>query len=230
MTHADEHARNIDRETPIRALVRGAAAGLAASLVLSSLSRVLPGLWNERGKANGGKPPLPADPEDPQQVLRWQTESQSPAAFRPPPEAEAPGRSGTAPGITPVGALTIPQGPGPEGLAEQFAFKVAAGGFEQDITHQIRPIGLATHLAYGSAWGALYGILQASYRLPAESFGALYGLVVYSVGPALLVPAMKIMRPPREEPPERTSLLIVGHLVYGVTVAQVFRALHRPRD
>jgi hypothetical protein len=40
---------------------------------------------------------------------------------------------------------------------------------------------------------------------------------------------MGLMAPPKEEPPERTWLLLAGHLVYGVTLSQVFEALE-PRN
>lgn len=228
--HADLEQRELAGETPIRVLVRGAAAGLAATLVLSALSRVLPGLWNERSGAerNGGSK-LPENPHEPEQVRRWQAQSQSPAAYQAPPQDNEPQAAAEPPGVTPAGALTQPQGPGPEGLAEQFAFKLASGVFGRDISPAVRPLGLATHLTYGSAWGALYGALQASYRLHPGRFGLVYGLVVYGVGPAFLVPAMRLMRTPREEPPERTSMLILGHLVYGVTLAEVFAALQQPR-
>jgi uncharacterized membrane protein YagU involved in acid resistance len=214
-------------ETPLTVALRGAAAGLAATLVLSILSRVLPGLWNERpDRAPHGKPPLPADPFDPQAVHRWQERSRAPAAFQP-QEAAAGERSGAFPAVSPAGALTQPQGPGPEGLAEQFAFKVASGIFDRDVSAAIRPVGMTTHLTYGSLWGVLYGILQASYRLPPRLFGALYGAAVYGVGPAFLVPAMKLMRPPQEEPALRTSMLLLGHLVYGVALAEAFEAFTR---
>src|SRR5690348_5377459 len=62
-------AAHRDRETPVLALGRSIAAGLAATLVLSALSRVLPGLWNEqRGGKGKDKPLLPEDPHDPEQV------------------------------------------------------------------------------------------------------------------------------------------------------------------
>jgi hypothetical protein len=235
------------QETPIRVAARGAAAGMAATLVLSGLSRLLPGLWNERGDPKGhrrrsrwsGQPKLPQDPHDPQAVREWQERSQSPAAYQPPQERQPVNRRGEPPtpcsrlaparasagGTTPAGALALPQGPGPEGLAEQFAFKVASGLFESDISPYMRPVGLATHLAYGSLWGVLYGMIQSSYRLRPGLLGPLYGLVVYGVGPTFLVPAMKLMRPPREGPPERTSMLILGHILYGAALAKVFDAL-----
>lgn len=223
---SDAEERKPANSSPIRALARGATAGLAATLVLSALSRLVPGLWNERSETRHGETPrFPADPYDSRQVRQWQAESQSPAAFHPPSPPAGPQDVGLD--VTPAGALTQPQGPGPEGLAEQFAFKVASGIFARDISPAIRPIGFATHLTYGSAWGALFGVLQASYRLHPGRVGPLYGMLVYGVGPAFLVPAMKLMQRPREEPPERTSMLILGHLVYGIALAEVFQTLER---
>ena len=83
------------------------------------------------------------------------------------------------------------------------------------------------HLAYGSAWGMLYGLLQATYRRPPAAFGATYGLIVWLVGPAFLVPAMRLMGRPSEEPPARSAALIAGHLAYGVALATAFEALQR---
>jgi hypothetical protein len=219
--------RSSARPSPILIVARGAAAGLAATLVLSALSRVLPGLWNERPeeeKERDGKPPMPVDPEDREQVREWQARSQSPAAHQGPPEH----RAGEPPTFTPAGALVRPQGPGPEGLAEQFAFKVASGVFDSDITPTMRPVGMATHLAYGSTWGALYGLIQGSVRGRPGLMGPLFGLLVYGIGPGWLVPRMKIMPSPREESPQRTSLLILGHVIYGTVVAETFDLLERP--
>jgi uncharacterized membrane protein YagU involved in acid resistance len=115
-------------------------------------------------------------------------------------------------------------------LAEQFAFKVAAGIFGQDIGPDVRLAGRVVHLAYGSAWGMLYGLLQATYRRPPAAFGATYGLAVWLVGPAFLVPAMRLMGRPSEEPPARSVALIAGHLAYGVALATTFEALHLQRQ
>jgi hypothetical protein len=224
-------------ETPVRAAGRGLLGGLAASLLLSVLARVLPGMGNEpagQGERPGGggkdlRPP--SDPFDARQVSEWQARAQAPAGFRRARggrDARQGGAGGAAAGgATPAGALTAPQAPGPEGLAEQFAFKIASGVFDRDVSRSLRPAGLATHLAYGSLWGALYGLLQASYRRQPARAGALYGLAVWLVGPAVLVPAMKLMRPPWEEPPVRTGMMVAGHVVYGLAVAAAFGWLER---
>src|SRR5687768_3416549 len=104
--------------TPIGAAARGAAAGLAATLVLSALSRVMPGLWEERGDQQPREnPTIPENPEDSEQLGRWQAQMQSPAAFQPQPAGKGAERHPGPPGVTPAGALTQPQGTGPEGLA-----------------------------------------------------------------------------------------------------------------
>jgi hypothetical protein len=200
-------------------MVSGAAAGFAATLVLSALARVLPGMSNEPDAIKAAKTPAvpPADPFDPDQVAAWQARSQSPAAYR--------HLSGPASGVAPAQALEQPTAPGPEGLAEQFAFKVGSGLFDEDVSASAKPAGLVVHLVYGSFWGALYGILQSSYRQPRHLFGALYGLGVYAVGPGILVPAMKLMRKPWQEPPVRTAMMVGGHIIYGLAVTEVFHAL-----
>lgn len=230
------------QETPVGAAVRGAAAGLAATVLLSALSRFLPGLRAPRGRPErAGERPAPEDRHDPGQerprqegsvvsAAVWDLVDGPPAPERTAPPAARRDRPGEPPGVTPAGALTQPQAPGPEGLAEQFAFKVASGLFGRDIGPAARPAGVAVHLAYGSVWGMFYGLLQSSYRLPTVPFGIAYGLVVWGVGPAFLLPAMKLTRPPLQEHPVRTAMLLAGHVVYGVALARGFEALHEAVD
>jgi uncharacterized membrane protein YagU involved in acid resistance len=186
-------ATTLGEGTPLGAAGRGIAGGLAGALLLSVVSRVLPGLRARRIM-------IPLGPRE---------------------ESPVP---------TPAQALTLAQSPGPEGLAEQFAFKVAAGIFGQDIGPHVRLAGRLVHLAYGAAWGLLYGLLQATYRRSPAAFGTVYGLVVWLVGPAFLVPAMRLMGRPSEEPTGRSAALIAGHLAYGVALATAFEALHAQRQ
>src|SRR5918994_4286471 len=85
------------------------------------------------------------------------------------------GRSADAFQPTLARALTLSQSPGPEGLAEQFAFKVASGIFGRDLSSSARLAGRGIPPAYWSPWGLLYGLLQASYPRPPAAFGAIYG-------------------------------------------------------
>jgi uncharacterized membrane protein YagU involved in acid resistance len=142
-------------------------------------------------------------------------------------DPNVPGAGGYMARATPAQALTETQSPGPEGLAQQFAFKVGAGLFGIDISGSSRAWGLLTHLIYGSAWGALLGLLLASFRVPAILFGLVYGLLVWLVGPGLLVPAMRLMPPLRAQGAHRIAVLVAAHLVWGVLVAVSFQYLQR---
>jgi uncharacterized membrane protein YagU involved in acid resistance len=139
------------------------------------------------------------------------------------------GRSADAFQPTLTRALTLSQSPGPEGLAEQFAFKVASGVFGRDLSSSSRLAGRVIHVVYGSTWGMLYGLLQASYPRPPAAFGAIYGFLVWLIGPAFLVPAMRLMGRPSEEPVARSAALVTGHLAYGVALATAFEALQRKK-
>ena len=184
------HATTAARGTPLGAAGRGMASGLVGALLLSALSRMLPGLRARSVELPSGRPAGPPEPS----LAR---------------------------------ALTLPQSPGPEGLAEQFAFKVASGVFGRDVSPHVRLAGRAVHLGYGAAWGMVYGLLQASYPRPPVPFGAVYGLVVWLVGPAFLVPTMRLMGRPSEEPAGRTATFVAGHLAYGLALATAFETLQR---
>jgi uncharacterized membrane protein YagU involved in acid resistance len=121
----------------------------------------------------------------------------------------------------------MPQSPGPEGLAEQLAYKVASGVFGIDLMGHTKLAGRTVHYTYGSAWGLVYGLFQATFSLPPALMGALYGLLVWSVGPAMLGPSMQLVNRPSEEPRERNASVVAGHLAYGLGTAYMFDAFQR---
>ena len=174
-------------------------------MLLSLLARLLPGMQDMTRQPSETNEP-PDDKFDRRQVEEWQTRGQSPA-----------------------GALAQPTAPGPEGLAEQFAFKIASGVFGRDLSPHARAAGIGTHLLYGSTWGALYGLVQGTYHRPPALVGSLFGLLVWLAGPATLVPAMKLMGAPHREPPLRTAMLVGGHVAFGLAVAGAYDLLERER-
>ena len=183
-------------KTPLGAALAGIVAGLAATLLLSVLARVMPGM---QIRPKGAK-------QD---------------------EGKEKNTSHSMDALTPANVLIQPQSPGPEGLAQQFAFKVGSGLFGRDITPHERFAGFLVHIVYGSLWGFLFGLIQATFHWIPVLFGAIYGLVVWLVGPAFLVPAMKILHPPTQEPPLRTIMMALGHILYGIAVALVFAFLEK---
>ena len=211
--------------TPLAAVGLGVLAGLFATCALSLLSRLLPGLSDltvNSPHPRRARRSLP-DPLDREAVRRWQDDERSPAAHR---RGLAPASAASvALPTTPEAALVTDHGPGPEGAAERFAAKVAAGLFNRDLLQREKLAGKLVHFGYGALWGAAYGVLQASIDWPWLLAGVVYGGLVWLVGPAALVPAMKVMLSPRELGLSKSALVVAGHLVYGVFVALLFALL-----
>ena len=111
-----------------------------------------------------------------------------------------------------------------------FVQKLATGLFGSSLsTEQQFSAGVAWHLFYGGFWGMLYALLTASIHAPRPVRAFLFGLGVWAVGPAWLVPKMKLMLPPGSQEPRTTALVVVGHLLYALLVDAGLRAL-RLRD
>lgn len=141
-------------------------------------------------------------------------------------EPATPGAESVA-ALTPADALALASGPSPEGAAERFALKLGSGLFGRDLAPIVGTAGLAVHVVYGSFWGGIYGLLQSSLQWSPGLAGLLHGLAVWTVGPGWLVPAMRLMRPPDEQPPATNLTLVAGHVLYGLALSRVFELLRR---
>jgi len=86
-------------------------------------------------------------------------------------------------------------------------------------------VTLLSHFGYGAAAGAVYSLLEKNIPLEAAIKGALAGVAVW-VGSYLgWLPAMGILTPATRHPLRRNLLMIVAHLVWGVTMGAVLRKL-----
>jgi len=183
---------------PAQAALYGLAAGLTATLLISGLSRI--GSLRRYAEQSS-----------------WRTRTDAFADDD--PDVVSP--------MSPATALVQASGPGPEGPAGLFAAKIASGLFGRDLATRTRQWGRVVHFTYGTLWGVIYGILQTDRRRRPALAGVSHGLFVWAFGPALLVPAMKIMPAPSQARREENVFVIAAHLVYGVTVATVFGRLLR---
>jgi hypothetical protein len=184
---------------PAEAALYGLAAGLTATLLISAISRIP----KVRGYVEQSS---------------WIDESSD----------EFEEEFERAP-MSPATALVQASGPGPEGPAGLFAAKVASGLFGRDLATRTKQWGKAVHIVYGSVWGLVYGMLQTTRsRRPVVS-GISHGLLVWAFGPAILVPAMKLMPAPAKMPRARNALSLAAHAIYGVAVAMLFSRLSHRR-
>ncbi len=107
-----------------------------------------------------------------------------------------------------------------------FVQKVATGIFGMSLSADQQSVaGIAWHLTYGGFWGMCYALLQSSLRAPRLVLGPAYGVAVWTVGFAWLVPKMNQILPPREQRRRTTALAVGIHAAYGAIVALVFHVL-----
>ncbi|RPI92682.1 MAG: DUF1440 domain-containing protein [Chloroflexi bacterium] len=99
-------------------------------------------------------------------------------------------------------------------------------GIEDDMTEaQLVGLTIFSHFGYGALFGSIYAPL--SERLPMHSSlkGGFAGLAVW-VGSYLgWLPAVGILSPATRHPWRRNLLMILAHLVWGVTLGEMTRKL-----
>ena len=84
---------------------------------------------------------------------------------------------------------------------------------------------LAAHFGYGSATGALFAPIARELPFPRVLSGIGYGLAVWTVSYLGVLPALRILRPATEHPPERNALMILAHVVCGASLGLAVDAL-----
>ena len=95
--------------------------------------------------------------------------------------------------------------------------------FDDDNTEELNN---AVHIAYGTGWGAAYGIPAANRAWSPTRSGLAFGSAVW--GASLVeLPAMKLAPPVWEQPPLEVLLDLSYHFVYGLGVATAFALLDR---
>ena len=98
-------------------------------------------------------------------------------------------------------------------------------GMKHELDEQERlAVTLLNHFGYGTAAGAVYGLL-ARRLLPGALGGAVYGLGVWAGSYLGLLPATGLYPSAAEESARRNALMIAAHLVWGAALGTVTQAL-----
>lgn len=109
----------------------------------------------------------------------------------------------------------------------QVGRRVIEGVFQRDVPfEQHAKVMWGTHLGYGAAWGALYGVIEASVKPRSMVHGLMLGGIVWSSAYVIL-PAAKLYKPIWKYPPTTLAKDLSYHLVYGIAVALAFSAARR---
>lgn len=80
------------------------------------------------------------------------------------------------------------------------------------------------HWGYGTTWGAVYGLVQATAGRAPLRHGLLFGTGVGAASYTMLVP-MGIYRPPWTYAPDELALDLSYHLAYGAGLGASYAAL-----
>ncbi|MGQ0607501.1 MAG: hypothetical protein ACT4OQ_03445 [Chloroflexota bacterium] len=122
--------------------------------------------------------------------------------------------------------------PGPtasDAPTEAIAERVAEGVAKHPLDDRAKATaGQAVHWTYGAAWGAFFGVMQSTLKLPHLVHGTIFGALVGVVADTLM-PAMRLQRDPRTNPAPTNVMHMVSHIVFGWTTAFVYAALNLGR-
>jgi hypothetical protein len=130
-------------------------------------------------------------------------------------------------GVAGTAAMTAAQtayykvtGSEPSTTPAEVAKRVIRGVLHREVSDDREPVlNNGMHWAYGTSWGALYGLAA---RRP--SHGVAFALVVWGAS-LVQLPAMKLAPPVWEMPPASIAPDLGFHLLYGIAVAESHRAL-----
>lgn len=90
---------------------------------------------------------------------------------------------------------------------------------------QLMGLTLSSHFGYGALFGAMYALYEGRIPMHSSLRGTLAGLAIW-VGSYLgWLPAFGILRPATRHPWRRNLLMVIAHVVWGVTLGEMVRKL-----
>ncbi len=110
----------------------------------------------------------------------------------------------------------------------QVGRRIGEGLFHQEVGPERIPVLThVMHWAYGTGWGAVYGVVRGSRTAdPSMREGLAFGLQVWVMSYVELVP-MGLYQPPWKYPAKDVATEVAFHLVYGAGTAMAFRLVDR---
>ncbi len=110
--------------------------------------------------------------------------------------------------------------PPPKEITQRVGQKIGIPRHDQPEPAALAATAVA-HLSYGMAAGVVYDLIRGLLPKQPLLAGLLYGTVLWAVGYLGVMPGLGLYPEPSEVTPSQTAVMIVGHEVYGSTLAQV---------
>ncbi|MEO6578370.1 MAG: DUF1440 domain-containing protein [Candidatus Limnocylindria bacterium] len=126
--------------------------------------------------------------------------------------------------------IRLPEGPpgptAPDTPTEELAERLAEGVAKEPLDADAKAIGgQAVHWTYGAAWGAFFGVMQSTLRLPHLLHGTAFGVLVGVVGDTVM-PRLGLQNAPSRNPDSLNVMHMAGHVVFGWATALTYAALN----
>lgn len=112
----------------------------------------------------------------------------------------------------------------PRLITEEIAERVGMG--DRLSENELIAVTVLSHFGYGAFWGWIYALFE--HRIPLIPIwkGALSGVALWAGSYLGWLPAMGILTSATRHPWRRNLVMIVAHVVWGVTLGEVTRKLN----
>lgn len=97
----------------------------------------------------------------------------------------------------------------------------------EDRVDEKELVGLTilSHFGYGSLFGAIHALFDQRIPLRSSLKGALSGVALWMGSYLGWLPAMNLLPPATRQPWRRNLVMIIAHVIWGVTLGEVLRKL-----
>jgi putative membrane protein len=111
----------------------------------------------------------------------------------------------------------------PRQITEEITERV---GIENRLSEEgLIGLTIFSHFGYGALVGSVYALLADRIPLHSSLKGALAGVAIWIGSYLGWLPALGILRPVTQHPFRRNLLMIIAHVVWGVTLGEATRKL-----
>ena len=111
----------------------------------------------------------------------------------------------------------------PQQITEELAKR--AGVMKHLNEPELEAAVLANHFGFGAVGGTAYAAALGKVNLPPALKGTIWGMTIWFISYLGWIPAANILPPATEASRQRNFLMIVAHLVWGVSLACLTDAL-----
>jgi uncharacterized membrane protein YagU involved in acid resistance len=111
----------------------------------------------------------------------------------------------------------------PRLITEEITERVGIG--DQMGENELRGLTILSHFGYGAVFGAIYALFEHQIPLHSSLKGALAGVALWAGSYLGWLPALGILTPATRHPWRRNLLMIVAHVIWGVSLGEGLRKL-----